>query len=223
MTLRENFNHRLGKQIVVDITPEFQIVLQAPLDDILNRWNLQASNIAISLVRQDFNVEVYDIFYKQNQVTAKIARIFTTKAPKKLITRLENEQSFVVNPDLFIVQAIRLIQNPIISDGVYETVQVNSLADAKDNIENFVKSQVMFNSEGFQMNIETKVKNQEDPDKNIIQQQIVTRLTEKVKHDDKYIPVTVEYVFDADLWAQGTGNKNYRLALVRFPQDLYEK
>ena len=50
----------------------------------------------------------------------------------------------------------------------------------------------------------------------------MVRLTEdttKVNAPNNYKPVIIEYIYEENEWDL---NKEYRLSLIRFPQDIYE-
>lgn len=231
-TLRENFNHRIGKQIVLDVAPGFQVILQTQMDDLINRWNTTLDSVALSLVRQDFDIKVYDVMTdgadacvipNEHLNILKVARIFTTKAPERLINRLSENQEFKVDDNLQIVQAVRLYQNPQLNKGIYKAIQVQTNDSAEEMVLEFVKDLVAYDSEGFQMKFKTYTKEQTDQQGVVNRKQIVVRLSEEVTHKDSgYIPVEVEYIFDQDSWEQSGAITQYRLQLVRFPQDLYE-
>lgn len=212
-----NLNSRIGNAAIIQLTDTFDILMQVQIEDLIARWNTQLDRIAISLVQYEFNIAIYDIFYKNKYtgITDKIARIFTTQAPTRLV---EDDTDSTDNKKTFVIQAVRLLSNRAVqqSSPVYKEYSISNLEN-QDEIKSIVASMVNDEQAGriCDMSMEVNISNTDD-------KQITVRLTENVEKTSGYIPVIIEYVFDSIEASGANGSQRYRLALVRFPQDLYE-
>ena len=212
-----NLNSRIGNAAIIQLTDTFDILMQVQIEDLIARWNTQLDRIAISLVQYEFNIAIYDIFYKNKYtgITDKIARIFTTQAPTRLV---EDDTDSTDKKKTFVIQAVRLFSNRAVqqSSPVYKEYNISNLEN-QDEIKSIVASMVNDEQAGriCDMSMEVNISNTDD-------KQITVRLTENVEKTNGYIPVILEYVFDSIEASGANGSQRYRLALVRFPQDLYE-
>lgn len=212
-----NLNSRIGNAAIIQLTDTFDILMQVQIEDLIARWNTQLDRIAISLVQYEFNIAIYDIFYKNKYtgITDKIARIFTTQAPTRL---LEDDTDSTDNKKTFVIQAVRLFSNRAVqqSSPVYKEYNISNIKN-QDEIKSIVTSMVNDEQAGriCDMSMEVNISNTDD-------KQITVRLTENAEKTNGYIPVILEYVFDSIEASGDNGSQRYRLALVRFPQDLYE-
>lgn len=173
------------------------------------------NNVVVTLVKESLNIRIHDIIYKNQETreVQRIARIFETRA--------DNSDGTSV----YRVQAVRLYENSVSDTFLYKTFTVESLFNASEKAEKLVK---ILSNDSKQhkicsMRMESSLDVVKDKHGKELSKCIVVRLQEdNVESVNKdYKPVIIEYIFQED------NSKNienqYRLQIVRFPQDLYER
>lgn len=207
-TNKLSYNERLGKQVEIPITNEFTIFLQAQITELITKLNSNIKNIAISLVGREHNNNIYNllVYQQDHKVLNKVAKIYLTDLQNILKC---NEQ--------YRIQAVRLYKNDVCDNKYFKDINANSIDDLKNYTIDLVK-----NNSKFKMIAEVKKVEQTEDNGQATKNQVVVRLTEdiaKVNAPNNYRPVIIEYIYEENEWDL---NKEYRLSLIRFPQDIYE-
>lgn len=208
-------NSIVGSATILEICRDFYMILSLQIDENLLKINDSEvlDSVAISKIFSDYDIQQYDIYFRDNKTGAveRVARL--TQANSHRTRTYPGEHRTVK-----VISQIDLIENTVSDCDIYNTFTCehgdNFLDSNKDKFIGFVDKIINNPKFGKTCTMNKQVSELDSDTGKFVE----VRLVEPNKKSDEALKLS--YIFEGNLVTPGV--YKYRLKSVRFPQDLCE-